>query len=84
MYIMGISEHFGTENYGGRHDIVQNLCEFQQFCLYDILDPKCFVDFKNVLLCYSYTILWSFVLEIGAAQSTACSYTEPVPAANVP
>ena len=36
-YIMGISKHFGTENYTWRLDIVQNLCEL---CLVWFFGPK--------------------------------------------
>ena len=47
LYIMGASEHFGTENYTWRLDTVQNLCEFCQYFLYGFLSPKCFDTSKS-------------------------------------
>ena len=37
---MGITKHFGTENYAWRLDIVQNLSEFKKKKFYDFLDQK--------------------------------------------
>ena len=37
---MGTSWNFGTENYVGRLDIAQNLCDFCQFFLYDFWCAK--------------------------------------------
>ena len=37
---MGIFNHFDTENYTRRLDIVQNICEFGKLLFYDFLDPK--------------------------------------------
>ena len=33
--------HFGTENYAFKAGIVQDLCKYCQFFLYDILGPNC-------------------------------------------
>ena len=37
----GIMTHFGTENYAFKAGIVQDLCKYCQFFLYDILGPNC-------------------------------------------
>ena len=42
IYILGVLEQFGTENYTWKLDIVQNLWELWQFSLSDFLGSKCF------------------------------------------
>ena len=58
IYIQGVLEQFGTENYTWRLDIVQNLSELWQFFLCDFLGLKCDCDFE--LLPY-YETLWQQV-----------------------
>ena len=41
-YIIEISDHFGTENYAWKYDIVKNLRKFCKFFFYEFLGPKCF------------------------------------------